>query len=148
MVLDLHALEKFVRRLLGRNDIEDALKRLDTLTMEEARMAITETLNVTHSVDDKVAVLIEGGRYTLFLVVHAFLNVDMTRCERSKRRREAFVIWSRCHSLLKLIHPHREPITRETAKLALSPGLLGESYYCTQGSPQGNSILVFPRRYI
>jgi hypothetical protein len=31
-----------VKRLLGRNDIEDALKRLDTLTMEEARMAITE----------------------------------------------------------------------------------------------------------
>jgi len=67
MVLDLHALEKFVRKLLSRNDIEDALKRLDTLTMEEARMAIAETLNVTHSVDDKVAVLIEGGRYTLFL---------------------------------------------------------------------------------
>ena len=67
IVLDLHFLEKFVRKLLGRNDIEDALKRLDTLTMEEARMAIAETLNVTHSVDDKVAVLIEGGRDTFFL---------------------------------------------------------------------------------
>jgi hypothetical protein len=53
-----------VRKLLGRNDIEDALKRLDTLTTEEARMAIAETLNVTHKVDDKVAVLIDGGKDT------------------------------------------------------------------------------------
>jgi hypothetical protein len=53
-----------VRKLLGRNDIEDALKRLDTLTMEEARMAIAETLNVTHKMDDKVAVLVDGGRDT------------------------------------------------------------------------------------
>jgi hypothetical protein len=59
-------LEKFVKKLLGRNDIEDALKRLDTLTMEEARMAIAETLNVTHKMDDKVAVLVDGGRETLF----------------------------------------------------------------------------------
>jgi hypothetical protein len=49
-----------VNKLLGRNDIEDALKRLDTLTMEEAWMAIAETLNVTHRVDDKVTVLIDG----------------------------------------------------------------------------------------
>ena len=64
-----------MRKLLGRNDIEDALKRLDTLTMEEARMAIAETLNVTHSLDDKVAVLIEGGLDT-FSVIHASLKRD------------------------------------------------------------------------
>ena len=53
-----------MKKLLGRNDIEDALKRLDTLTMEEARMAIAETLNVTHKVDENVAVLVDGGRDT------------------------------------------------------------------------------------
>ncbi|KAI0268002.1 hypothetical protein BGY98DRAFT_1180547, partial [Russula aff. rugulosa BPL654] len=58
--------KKIVKKLLGGNDIEGALKRLDTLTMEEARMAIAETrmvtaetLNVTHSIDDKVAVLVD-----------------------------------------------------------------------------------------
>jgi hypothetical protein len=51
-----------VKKLLGKNDIEDALKRLDTLTMEEARMAIAETLKVTNRVDDKVTVLIDGGQ--------------------------------------------------------------------------------------
>jgi hypothetical protein len=43
-----------VRKLLGKNDIEDALKRLDTLTMEEARMAIAENLKVTNRVDGKI----------------------------------------------------------------------------------------------
>jgi predicted nucleic acid-binding Zn-ribbon protein len=43
-----------VQKLLGKNDIEDALKRLDTLTMEETRMAIAENLKVTNRIDDKV----------------------------------------------------------------------------------------------
>jgi uncharacterized protein Yka (UPF0111/DUF47 family) len=79
--------------VLGKNDVEDALKRLDTLTMEEARMAIAETLKITNrvddtvnrvddtvnkiddkvdkvddkvdKVDDKVMVLIDGGKNTL-----------------------------------------------------------------------------------
>ena len=34
--------------------MEDALKRLDTLTQEEARMAIAENLRATHAVDDRV----------------------------------------------------------------------------------------------
>ena len=41
-------------KLLGKNDIEDALKRLDTLTTEEARMATAENLRVTNRVDNKV----------------------------------------------------------------------------------------------
>ena len=43
-----------MQKLLGKSDVEDALKRLDTLTMEEARMAIAENLKVTNQVDDKV----------------------------------------------------------------------------------------------
>jgi hypothetical protein len=43
-----------VKKLLGKNDIEDALKKLDTLTTEEARMAIVETLKLTNRVDDTV----------------------------------------------------------------------------------------------
>ena len=51
-----------MNKLLGRNDVEDALKRLDTLTQDEARMAIAQTLNVTHRVEDKVTGLIEGRK--------------------------------------------------------------------------------------
>ena len=34
--------------------MEDALKRLDKLTHEEARMAIAQNLKATHAVDDRV----------------------------------------------------------------------------------------------
>jgi len=53
-------LEKYLKKLVGKNDIEDALKRLDNLTQEEARMAMAEVLKITHSVDDKAKVLIDG----------------------------------------------------------------------------------------
>ena len=34
--------------------MEDALKRLDKLTQEEARMAVAENLRATHAVDERV----------------------------------------------------------------------------------------------
>ncbi|KAH9008594.1 hypothetical protein EDB83DRAFT_2323036 [Lactarius deliciosus] len=37
----------YFRRFLGRTDIEDALKRLDGLIQEEARMAIAQTMKAT-----------------------------------------------------------------------------------------------------
>jgi hypothetical protein len=69
-------LERFVKKLLGKNDIEDALKRLDTLTQEEARMATAQVLNVTQRMDNKVTVLIDGVQDTFSLAVFAFLNTD------------------------------------------------------------------------
>jgi hypothetical protein len=45
--------------LAGRTDLEDALKKLDRLTQEEARMALAEVLRVSHSVRDGVKV-VEG----------------------------------------------------------------------------------------
>ena len=40
---------------MGKKGIEDALKRLDRLTREEARMAAAQILHLTHAVDKKVA---------------------------------------------------------------------------------------------
>ena len=68
--------EKFLRKLAGLADLEDALKKIDRLTQEEARMANAEALRITNSirdgvkivdskveeVGDKVQVLIEGER--------------------------------------------------------------------------------------
>jgi len=51
--------EKYLKRLAGRTDMEDALKRLDKLTQEEARMAIAQNLKATHAVDDRVGVVID-----------------------------------------------------------------------------------------
>ena len=49
-----HYSEKFLKKLVGRKDIEDALKRLDRLTQEEALMAAAQVLRLTHIVDNKV----------------------------------------------------------------------------------------------
>jgi hypothetical protein len=46
--------EKFGKRLIGKTDMEDALKRLDKLTQEEARMATAEVLRATHVIDERV----------------------------------------------------------------------------------------------
>jgi hypothetical protein len=39
-----------VKKLIGRSDIEDALQRLETVTVEESRMATTEVLKDFHDV--------------------------------------------------------------------------------------------------
>ncbi len=46
--------EKYIKKLAGRSNIEDALVQLDRLTQEEALMAAVQTLKVTHDVDDRV----------------------------------------------------------------------------------------------
>jgi hypothetical protein len=78
-------LEKYVKKLLGKNEIEDSLKRLDTLTQEEARMAIAEVLRVTHSVDDNVRVVLNGAQDAIFLLFR-LLNANIARRKRCQRR--------------------------------------------------------------
>ena len=77
-----YRIEKFLRKLAGMADLEDALKKLDRLTQEEARMANAEVLRLAHGirggveivdgkveevgdkvqcVDDKVQVVIDGA---------------------------------------------------------------------------------------
>ena len=51
--IDLHT-EKYLKKLIGRKDVEDALQRLDQLTQEEARMAAVEALTIARGIDDKV----------------------------------------------------------------------------------------------
>ena len=53
MNADLYS-EQFLKKLVGRTDIEDALRRLDRLTQEEALMAAAQILNLTHTIDNKV----------------------------------------------------------------------------------------------
>jgi hypothetical protein len=43
-----------MKKLIGNNDIEDALKRLDRLTQEEARMASAQLLEMTNAIDHRV----------------------------------------------------------------------------------------------
>ena len=64
-------LEKYGKKLIGRTDMEDALKRLDKLTQEEARMAVAQNLRATHTVDDRV----RGVADTVVVVDHRVASV-------------------------------------------------------------------------
>ena len=52
--------EKFVKRLMKKGGIEDALGRLDKLTQDEVRMAVAQNLKTTHCVEDKVMAVGSG----------------------------------------------------------------------------------------
>ena len=56
----------YLKKLLGKTEIEDALKRLDKLTQEEARMATAQLLKVTHGVSDMVKLVRDGTRCIIF----------------------------------------------------------------------------------
>ena len=65
-------LEKYAKKLFGKTEMEDALKRLDRLTQEEARMAAAENLRLTHAVDKKV----EGVADTVIAIDNRVTGVD------------------------------------------------------------------------
>ena len=52
--------------------MEDALKRLDKLTQEEARMAIAQNLKATHAVDERV----RGVADTVVVIEDKVAGVD------------------------------------------------------------------------
>jgi hypothetical protein len=85
-------LKKYLKKLIGGKDIEDALRRLDRLTQEEVKMATVQILRVAHhikggveavgkeikGVGDKVNQVIEGTFNTL--ATHkCILNPQTTR---------------------------------------------------------------------
>jgi hypothetical protein len=81
-----NCLEKYLKKLVGRTEIEDALKKLDKLTNEEARMATAQVLKVTHDVDnrvagvdDKMAVVIDGAHLYSISYQGNILSFDVPR---------------------------------------------------------------------
>jgi hypothetical protein len=50
---------KFAKKLIGRSEIEDALKRLDKLTQDEVWMVTAENLKVTHTIDKGVREVVD-----------------------------------------------------------------------------------------
>ncbi|KAH9055257.1 hypothetical protein EDB87DRAFT_1813988, partial [Lactarius vividus] len=54
--------KKYLKKLAGRTELEDALKRLDKLTQEEARMAAAQLLKIAHNVENKITQVIDSGQ--------------------------------------------------------------------------------------
>jgi hypothetical protein len=58
---------------MGKNDIEDALKRLDRLTQEEARMASAQLLKITNAIESEVSEIAD----TVLVVDDRVAGVDV-----------------------------------------------------------------------
>jgi hypothetical protein len=52
--------ERYLRKLIGNTDVEDALQRLDRLTLEEAHMAAAELLRISHNIESGMIRVDEG----------------------------------------------------------------------------------------
>ena len=61
-----------MKKLIGRTDINDALKRLDKLTQEEVRMAVAQNLKATQAVDERV----RGVANTVVAIEDGVARVD------------------------------------------------------------------------
>jgi hypothetical protein len=57
------AIEKFTEKLLGKSERETVLQRLDRLTQEVARMAVSQTLGAAHGLVANVKTVTEGAPY-------------------------------------------------------------------------------------
>ena len=53
---------KFLKRVVGRTDLEDGLKKLEKLTNEEISMAIAQNLKLANNIDAEVTRVGEGVR--------------------------------------------------------------------------------------
>jgi hypothetical protein len=110
-------LKKLFKKLIGSNDMEDALKRLDRLTQEEARMASAQLLEITDAidsgvrdiaedmhviddrvagvgdqvqgVDDRVAAVMDGAKYIFYLLSWDCLTIARSSYPTRSRRRKS-----------------------------------------------------------
>ena len=51
---------KLVKKILGENEVELVLQRLDRLTIDEAHITATQTLEVVHGLVQNMRVVIDG----------------------------------------------------------------------------------------
>ena len=59
-LLTEHDTVKLVKKILGDNEVESVLQRLDRLTLDEARTTATQTLEVVHGLVQNMRVVIDG----------------------------------------------------------------------------------------
>jgi hypothetical protein len=117
--------EKYMKKLIGRVEIEDALMRLDRLTQEEARMATAQSLRVTHTVDMRV----NGVADSVAAIDHRVAGIDdqvqqtADDVDEVKRLSSPNLIPADYEALP---HPFRESITREHSHMALTTGPFDE----------------------
>ena len=149
--------EKFVKRIAGRTDVEDALQRLDVLTKEECLMTSARNLEVTHrveevihdvdgdvketkeltrgvhdnlvTIDDNVKVTRHGAPNLLDIFAHLTDPCPSVVETAIDEQRRSFLRSTPVFHLRlsKLRHNHREAATRGPSRMALPSESLDQS---------------------
>ncbi|KAH9969668.1 hypothetical protein BC827DRAFT_22708 [Russula dissimulans] len=78
--------KKYIQKLMGKNDIDNALKRLDTLTQEEVRIATAEVLKVMRGTDQNVKAILNDRKEIKTGIQQTESKVDDVK--RKQLRRE------------------------------------------------------------
>ena len=114
--------ESFLRKLIGRKDVEDALRRLDQLTQEEARMAVIEAMKIAHNIGDKVNDVdekLEGVDHRVLDVSVQVEEVD-SKLEIIDRK-----VQSACHNVVSVVEG-RSYLSWPSPDSVIIHNLLGE----------------------
>ncbi|KAH9166009.1 hypothetical protein EDB89DRAFT_255976 [Lactarius sanguifluus] len=85
--------KRYLKKLIGRRDVEDALLRLGRLTQQEVQMAIVQVLKISHhvkdgveAVGDKADLAIKDGTETIGLLQQTTNNIDAERRGRIRTK--------------------------------------------------------------
>jgi hypothetical protein len=76
----------FLKKLVGRTDMENALQRLENMTLEETRMTGAEALKAIHDVKRMIHDMLQGkviniaSAQTVQFLMSSALIVYMVRC--------------------------------------------------------------------
>ncbi|KAN0105778.1 hypothetical protein V8E52_010688 [Russula decolorans] len=76
--------KKYLNKLIGRTDMEDALKRLDFLTREEAWMAIAQNMRDMRNLHERVTEVIDGGKEAKKVMKQIANDVDQIKWKQSR----------------------------------------------------------------
>ena len=74
--------EKLGKKLLGENDVEAVLERLDWLTREEAQTTATQTLELVFGLVKNTKIVLDGARCFLLVLRAALIVVFSSRGKR------------------------------------------------------------------
>lgn len=68
--------EKFAKKILGENEIESVLRRLDRLTLDEARVTASQTLEAVYRIVQDLRVVMDGEKVPSCLFVVRFRSAE------------------------------------------------------------------------
>ena len=92
---------KLVKKLLGENEVEAVLQRLDRLTGDEARTTAAQTLEVVYGLVQNIRVVMDGEQmhYTCSLLTVEHLSLQTAKHQSTVFEMSSVHIFSR-HELL------------------------------------------------